>query len=80
MDPIAALRLQDDWGMTFGRAGQAGGFRGRSPLGEGVAALRQAQGPLSLGLAMEARGTTAQGECCDRPLAGWHDRAEQLGL
>ena len=36
MDPIAALRLQDDWGMTFERAGQAGGFRGRSPLGEGV--------------------------------------------
>lgn len=32
------------------------GFRGQSHLGEGVAALRQAQGPLSLGLAMEARG------------------------
>ena len=44
--------------MTHGKEipGQAGGFRGRSPLGEGVAALRQAQGPLSLGLAMEARG------------------------
>ena len=24
--------------------------------------------------------TTVQGECRDRPLAGWHDRAEQLGL
>ena len=36
MDPIAVLRLQDDWNMTLGRAGQAGGFRGRSPLGEGV--------------------------------------------
>ena len=45
-------------GMTHGKEipGQAGGFRGRSPLGEGVAALRQAQGPLSLRLAMEARG------------------------
>jgi len=26
------------------------------------------------------QGTTVQGECRDRPLAGWHDRAEQLGL
>ena len=33
-----------------------GGVRGRSHLGERVAALRQAQGSLSLGLAMEARG------------------------
>ena len=33
-----------------------GVFKGQSPLGEGVAALRQAQGPLSLGLAMGARG------------------------
>ena len=32
------------------------GVLGGVPLGVGVAALRQAQGPLSLGLAMEARG------------------------
>lgn len=32
------------------------------------------------GVGAEARGTTAQGEYRDRPLAGWHDRAEQLGL
>ena len=29
MDPIAALRLQDDWGMTFGRAGTSRGVAGR---------------------------------------------------
>ncbi len=35
------------------------GFRGRSPLGEGVAALRQAQGPWDLWLAEESEGETS---------------------
>ena len=36
-----------------------GGFRGRSPLGERVAALRQAQGPWDLWLAKESEGETS---------------------
>ena len=36
-----------------------GGVRGQSPLGEGVAALRQAQGPWDLWLAEESEGETS---------------------
>ena len=36
-----------------------GGVRGQSPLGERVAALRQAQGPWDLWLAEESEGETS---------------------
>ena len=36
-----------------------GGFRGQGPLGERVAALRQAQGPWFLWLAEESEGETS---------------------
>ena len=49
LSPLRGSRMTG-YGMTFG------GFRGKGHLGVGVVALRQAQGPLSLGLAMEARG------------------------
>ena len=49
LSPLRGSRMTG-YGMTFG------GFRGQGHLGVGVAALRQAQGPLLLGRAMEARG------------------------
>lgn len=56
------------WGFRGG-APRRGGVRKTRPFGR----LRD----LSRGC---RQGTTVQGECRDRPLAGWHDRAEQLGL